>query len=82
MSHVTCHMSHVTCHMSHVTKGIKKVVKLDDGGCVINEAYPILFNKVWQIMFSFFQSTLKVEPHSFMHVVSGFVCEKINLRAL
>ena len=48
MSHVMCHMSHFKCHMSHITGHMTfflfiylffyKVVKLVDGGSVINRA--------------------------------------------
>ena len=44
MSHVTCHASDVTCQVSHVTYHVShviffdKVVKLIEGGSVINEA--------------------------------------------
>ena len=49
MSHVTCHMSHVTCNITHVMCHLflfflllllDKVVKLVNGGSVINRAYP------------------------------------------
>ena len=57
VSYVTCHVSGVMCHMSHVTYPIScftcffvvvffKVLKLVDGGSVINGAYPVRFEKV------------------------------------
>ena len=64
MSPYTLHVSHIMCHMSFKNKCFfDQVVKLVGGGSVINEFYPIYFDKI---------------PKSYIFYVWVYILEKVS----